>query len=66
MPVAVVSPERQPIYRQVEVTGNVTSPRVAQLSAATSGLILVMLVEEGDRVEAGQVRVELDPELAEL
>lgn len=66
VPVAVVSPEHQPIYRQVEVTGTVTSPRVAQLSAATSGLIMVMLAKEGDRVEAGQVLVELDPELAEL
>lgn len=66
VPVAVVSPERQAIYRQVEVTGTVTSPRVAQLSAATSGLILTMLAEQGDRVKTGQVLVELDPELAEL
>lgn len=66
VPVAVVTPERQSIFRQVDVTGTVTSPRVAQLSAATSGLILKMMAREGDHVEAGQVLVELDPELAEL
>jgi RND family efflux transporter MFP subunit len=65
-PVAVASPERLPIYRQVQVTGTVTSPRVAQLSTATSGLVQAVLVEEGDRVEQGQVLLRLDPELAEL
>lgn len=65
-PVAVASPERQPIYRQLEVTGTVTSPRVAQLSTATSGLVQAVMVEEGDRVEQGQVLLTLDPELAEL
>ncbi len=65
-PVVVASPELQAIYREVEVTGSVTSPRVAQLSAATSGLVQTLLAEEGDRVEQGQVLLKLDPELAEL
>jgi RND family efflux transporter MFP subunit len=66
VPVAVASPERQPVFSLVDVTGTVTSPRVAQLSVAISGLILAVRAEEGDRVAAGQVLVELDPELAEL
>lgn len=65
-PVAVANVEKQAIYRQVRITGSVTSPQVASLSLATSGLIADVLVEEGSRVEANSVLVALDDELAEL
>ncbi|MCK9505122.1 MAG: efflux RND transporter periplasmic adaptor subunit [Porticoccaceae bacterium] len=66
LPVRVITAQQQPVYRQVDITGTVTSPRVAQLSTAISGLILTMAVDIGDRVDAGTPLLELDPELAEL
>lgn len=66
VPVVVTTVQQQKIFRQVEVTGTVTSPSAAQLSLATSGLVAEVLAEEGDRVEAGAVLLRLDPELAEL
>ncbi len=66
VPVAVATIKQQSIYRQVEITGTVTSPRVAQLSTATSGLVVAIHAEEGDQVEQGSLLLELDPELAQL
>jgi RND family efflux transporter MFP subunit len=66
VPIQVITTQQQPIYRQVDITGTVTSPRVAQLSTAISGLILTMAVDIGDHVDAGTPLLELDPELAEL
>lgn len=61
---AVVQP--RDIYRELRLTGSVTALRDARLSAATSGLVAVMHVDIGSRVEAGQVLLELDSELARL
>ncbi len=66
VPVSVASVQQQGIYRQVAITGSVTSPRVASLSPATSGLVTDMHAEEGDRVDAGTVVLALDDELAQL
>jgi membrane fusion protein (multidrug efflux system) len=54
------------IYHQLEVTGSVTSARNSQLSAATSGQVQTLLVDEGSRVKSGDTLLTLDPELAEL
>ena len=40
--------------------------RSARLSAATSGLVATLQVDTGSRVQAGQLLLELDPELAQL
>lgn len=66
VPVTVSEIRQQAIFREVRVTGSVTSPHVAQLSPATSGLVLALAVDEGSQVETGDVLLELDSELAEL
>ena len=65
-PVMVSAVKEQPIQRQVEMTGSITSPRVAELSPSTSGLVEKLLADEGDRVSAGAELLQLDSELAEL
>ncbi len=66
VPVVVSAVSQQAIYRQVQVTGSVTSPQVASLSPATAGLVTEVLAEEGDRVSTGDALLRLDAELAEL
>lgn len=65
VPVAVRDVQQQQIFRQVEITGSVTSPSMASLSPAISGLVHELYVDEGDAVKAGDPLLELDPELAE-
>lgn len=66
VPVVVTSPQLQPIYRQVQVTGSVTSPQVSQLSPSLDGLIKAWHADEGDRVKKGQLLLSLDDELATI
>lgn len=66
VPVGVVESGTQPIFRQLQVTGSVTSARRARLSAATSGQVDTMNVDAGSRVAAGDVLLTLDPEIPEL
>lgn len=65
VPVVVSPVQHQQIFRQVEITGSVSSARVAQLSPAISGLVSELYVDEGDYVSAGDTLLELDPELAQ-
>lgn len=65
-PVTVTVVQEQPIERLLQLTGTVTAVRSAQLSVATSGLVSNLHVDAGSRVQAGEVLLELDPELAEL
>lgn len=64
VPVSVAEIVTQPVYREVEITGSVTSPHVADLSMATAGLIESILVDDGDRVTRDQNLVLLDLSLA--
>ncbi len=66
VPVAVSEIREQAIYREVGVTGSVTSPHVARLSPATSGLVVNLHADEGTAVAAGDLLLELDDELATL
>ncbi len=66
VPVVVGSVQQQAIYREVRVTGSVTSPQVASLSPSTAGLVQAVHADAGDRVAAGDVLLELDDELAQL
>ena len=50
----------------LDASGYITARRIATVSAKTIGLITDVLVEEGMRVEQGQVLARLDPSLAEL
>ena len=54
----------QPVSEIVRLTGTVTSARAASLSPATTGLVTHVVVDAGDRVQAGDVLVTLDDELA--
>ena len=66
MKVRVEPVVRAPILEQLPVSGSVISPRASDLAVQESGLVEKILAEEGDTVEAGQVLLELDTELAEL
>ncbi len=66
VPVTIAPVKSLPIYRQVQLTGTVTSQHNAQLSAATSGLVKTLHVDAGSQVKAGDVLMELDSELAQL
>jgi len=65
-PVVVETATEQSITEVLRVSGTVTSRRAGVLSAAVGGLIALLDVDAGDRVEAGQVLVGLDDELVRL
>ena len=65
VPVEVAMAREQAVQRVVHLTGSVTSARSSRLSAATSGLVTVLQVDAGSRVAAGDLLLELDPELAQ-
>ena len=66
VPVAVETVQERDIQRVLDLTGTITAVRSARLSAATSGLVATLQVDIGSRVQAGQLLLELDPELAQL
>ena len=63
-PVVAETVGEETITEVLRVSGSVTSPRAAVLSPSVGGLVSVLEVDAGDRVEAGQVLVGLDDELA--
>ncbi len=66
VPVVVTSAMEVPILRELSLHGTVTAERNARLSVATEGLVCAVNVDTGDRVPAGALLLELDPELARL
>jgi len=66
VPVQVESVVNRAVVKQINVTGTVTSPRTAVLSTAVAGLVAELTIDEGDRVETGDVLLKLDAELAQL
>jgi RND family efflux transporter MFP subunit len=65
-PVVVAVVEEQAIYQPLALTGTVTSARAAELSTSVSGLVSMLNVDAGSQVQAGEVLLQLDPELAQL
>lgn len=66
-PLVVVSTaQSKSIIEQVSLTGTVTSLRVAELSTEVSGQVQTVHVEVGDRVEKGQILLQLDREIAQF
>ncbi len=57
---------RRPIEASYNATATLEAPNEAQVVAKTSGVLLQLLVEEGDRVSAGQVLARLDAERQKL
>ena len=66
VPVQVESVVNRAVVKQISVTGTVTSPRTAVLSTAVPGIVAELMIDEGGRVETGDVLLRLDAELAQL
>lgn len=60
LPVAIVHPEAATIRRFYRTSGTLQALRSAELVATQAGVVLELLAEEGDRVEAGQLLARLD------
>lgn len=56
----------RPIEASYNATATLEAPNEAQVVAKTSGVLLQLLVEEGDRVTAGQVLARLESERQKL
>jgi HlyD family secretion protein len=60
IPVEVASVTKGDVTRTVEVSGTVTSARMAEIFPKHSGRVTRVLVQDGARVAAGQVLIQLD------
>ena len=54
------------LVNEVPLTGTLSAARIATLSAEVAGLISSLEVDIGDKLEAGDTLLELNPELAEI
>jgi membrane fusion protein (multidrug efflux system) len=66
VPVEVEAASQRRIAASYAGTANLEVPADAQVVAKTSGVLLRVLVEEGDQVRAGEVLAQLDPERPRL
>lgn len=64
--VEVARASRQAVTASYQSTAALEAPNEAQVVAKTSGVLLRLLVEEGDTVKAGQVLAKIDPERTQL
>jgi RND family efflux transporter MFP subunit len=62
--VTVASAQAAAFGERLSLSGTLTAERQARLSARADGLVLRVHVDSGDRVEAGQALLELDPAIA--
>lgn len=66
VPVEVAAVAKRPIAASYAGTANLEAPTEAQVVAKTSGVMLELLAEEGDKVRAGQVLARIDPDRPRL
>jgi membrane fusion protein, multidrug efflux system len=66
VPVEVAQVAKRPIQASYHGTAALEAPNEAQVVAKTSGVLLQLLVEEGDTVKAGQVLARIDPDRPRL
>lgn len=64
IPVEVAQARLEELVQEVQLTGTVTARHAAPLSVSTSGLVVELAVDAGDRVQQGEVLLQLDAELA--
>ena len=64
VPVTVAKAQTRDVIEVIQLNGSVSARRNAQLSVATAGLVTRLELDAGDRVETGQVLLEMDAELA--
>tara|TARA_R110000850_G_scaffold123220_4_gene241204 strand:- start:304 stop:1401 length:1098 start_codon:yes stop_codon:yes gene_type:complete len=65
-PVSLVTVESRELEERLPLTGTLTAKRAALLSTSVSGLVTALNVDLGDRMEQGDVLLELDSELNRL
>jgi len=65
-PVMVVPVELREIVDRIEATGQLLAKAEARVAAQVGGQITAIHVEEGTRVEAGEILIEIDPERRNL
>jgi membrane fusion protein (multidrug efflux system) len=66
VPVEVARVTKQVISASYSGTASLEAPAEAQVVAKASGVVLQVMVEEGDQVKAGQVLARIDPDRARL
>ena len=66
VPVEVARVTKQMISASYSGTASLEAPAEAQVVSKSSGVVLQVLVEEGDQVKAGQVLARVDPDRARL
>jgi membrane fusion protein (multidrug efflux system) len=66
VPVEVATVGKSPISASYGGTASLEAPAEAQVVAKSSGVVLQILVEEGDPVRAGQVLARIDPDRPRL
>lgn len=66
IPVEVAQVAKRPIQASYHGTAALEAPNEAQVVAKTSGVLLQLMVEEGDAVKAGQVLARIDPDRPRL
>lgn len=66
VPVEVAPVQRRPIEASYSGTAALQATEEAEVVAKTSGVLLEILTEEGQRVRAGQVLARIDPDRARL
>ncbi|WP_300239423.1 HlyD family efflux transporter periplasmic adaptor subunit [Pseudomonas sp.] len=55
-----------PLIHQIGLVGKIEPQRTISLTAPFDGIVLANLVEQGQRVEAGQTLLKMDPSLIEI
>ncbi|SDG10447.1 RND family efflux transporter, MFP subunit [Limimonas halophila] len=65
-PVQVEPVKTRSIVERVALSGTVAAPNTAEVSVAIAGKVVAAPTTEGERVEAGDTLVKLDPELTRL
>ena len=66
VPVETVAPVRSDIHATYAASASISSDADAPVSARVAGEVVELLVEEGDRVEAGQILARLDGKRLQL
>lgn len=61
-PVEVITVQEQPVTYTVNAVGSVEAFEKVQMTPRVAGVVEKVLFSEGDRVKAGQVLVEIEPE----
>lgn len=66
VPVEAALAARRPVAASYATTAALEAPGEAQVVAKTSGVLLQLMAEEGDRVQAGQTLARIDPDRPRL